>query len=323
MTYPANFIADCAAGTLPAVSWVLAPFLETEHPPTPLVWGEFAVGQALQALAANTDLWSKSVMFLTWDDSGGFFDHVPPPVPPPGTPGEFLTATPPVGGDGGIHGPIGLGFRVPALVISPFSRNPVAKSDPAWQPMVCSDLLDHTSPLRFLKSLFVSKGKAPAAVELPYDTTWRRAQAGGTGVGDLTTALNLAAVNATTPTLPYRSASDVAGALSKQECLTALGTEVPGVPVPGYPIPGTAALPTQDPGTARRPSGSVACTPAGSGPPPNLLGVVVGAVTNTVNVVAAAVHGLLGGAAGLGLWWSDRVDLNQPQASTGDLNPDD
>jgi phospholipase C len=63
----------------------------------------------------------KTALIVSYDENGGFFDHVPPPVPPPGTPGEYVTA--PLAGVSeaeGITGPIGLGFRVPCLVISPF-----------------------------------------------------------------------------------------------------------------------------------------------------------------------------------------------------------
>src|SRR5207253_171947 len=103
--------------------------------------------------------------------------HVPPPVAPPGTPGEYLAVPPAVGDDGGIAGPIGLGPRVPTLVISPWSRNTGARSDPGWRPLVCSDTLDHTSHMRFLERLFAAKG-APG-IALPNDTAWRQATPGG------------------------------------------------------------------------------------------------------------------------------------------------
>jgi phospholipase C len=83
----------------------------------------------LQALTSNSELWSKTAPFLMYDENDGWFDHVPPPTAPPGTAGEYLTATPSSvlepgysSQDLGIAGPIGLGVRVPCLFISPFSR---------------------------------------------------------------------------------------------------------------------------------------------------------------------------------------------------------
>ena len=63
---------------------------------------------------------------------------------PPGTPGEYLTVPDISNNSGGINGPIGLGFRVPLLVVSPFSRGG----------FLCSDVFDHTSLLRFLETRF-------------------------------------------------------------------------------------------------------------------------------------------------------------------------
>jgi len=75
--------------------------------------------EALDALTANKAVWEKSALFYTYDENGGFFDHVPPPTPPPGTAGEELVNDSALAG--GFKGPIGLGYRVPMLVISPFS----------------------------------------------------------------------------------------------------------------------------------------------------------------------------------------------------------
>src|SRR5207245_2216030 len=75
---------------------------------------------------ANSALCAKTVLFATYDENGGFFDHLAPVTAPPGTPDEYITAPavpdPTVVGTPPILGPIGLGFRVPMLVISPFSR---------------------------------------------------------------------------------------------------------------------------------------------------------------------------------------------------------
>jgi phospholipase C len=249
---PNDFALDCAANRLPAVSWINVQFLWTEHPPTPLGWGEFAVSQVLNALTSNRELWAKTALFVTWDDSGGFFDHAPPPVPPAGTSGEFLTAKPPVGGDGGILGPIGLGARVPMLVISPWSRNIGSRTDPRWQPLVASDTLDHTSMMRFLERWLAAKGVP--GIALPHDTAWRAAT-----VGDLTGAFSFASPNLTVPELP---ATSLVKPLTYPECDVAALTEFPGVDPPGtyHPQDSTRTPPTQEPAAGvRRPSGVSAC----------------------------------------------------------------
>src|SRR5437660_2584176 len=136
-TFPGDFQADVAAGTLPQVSWVLAPLVQTEHPPAAVTDGEKAAYDVFSALTSNPAVWAKSALFITYDENGGFFDHVPPPTAPAGTPGEYLTASPLPSEASGVAGPIGLGFRVPMLVVSPFSRGG----------LVCHDTFDHTSML--------------------------------------------------------------------------------------------------------------------------------------------------------------------------------
>lgn len=92
-TYPADFMADLAANRLPQVSWLLTGVTETEHPgiSTPNA-GEVAARQVVEALLSQPKVWARTALFITWDENGGFFDHVAPPTPPRGTKGEFLTA---------------------------------------------------------------------------------------------------------------------------------------------------------------------------------------------------------------------------------------
>ena len=225
--FPATFQTDCQSGKLPAVSWVIANQLASEHPPGPSVFGAEALDQVLQAVTGNAALWAKTAIFVTYDENGGFFDHVPPPFSPPNTPGEWVTAPPvpdpTVLGNPPINGPIGLGFRVPMLIVSPFSRGG----------FVCSDVFDHTSILRFLERRF--------GTPVPNLSAWRRA-----AVGDLTSALNFAAPNPALPTLP--PANTLQGK-SLQECVASLIGETP------YPTPNPQVAPTQASGTAPKPSG--------------------------------------------------------------------
>ncbi|HVV11693.1 phosphocholine-specific phospholipase C [Amycolatopsis sp.] len=168
----AEFIADCRAGTLPRVSFVVAPYAYCEHPRARPVDGARYVDTMLQALFANEKLWNSTAVFLNYDENDGFFDHVLPPVPAPGTPLEF------VGGR-----PIGFGPRVPMTVISPWSRG-------GW---VNSQVTDHTSVIRFLERW--------TGVREPNISPWRRAIA-----GDLTGAFDFREHDTKIPMLPDTAA---------------------------------------------------------------------------------------------------------------------
>jgi phospholipase C len=123
-TYPLHFAADVAADKLPQVSWVVPPLLECEHPALPVALGAVGIVNVLRILLSNPRVWEKTALIVSWDENGGFFDHVTPPTARPNTPGEYIAESivNNVSGSGGISGPIGLGYRVPCLVISPYSR---------------------------------------------------------------------------------------------------------------------------------------------------------------------------------------------------------
>jgi len=218
-TYPNDFLADLARGELPQVSWVVLGLGDSEHPTySSPQQGEAAARRLVQTLLAHPGVWKRCALFMTWDENGGFFDHVPPPTPPPGTRDEYLTAPRALlsaAGADGVRGPIGLGFRVGMLVVSPFSRGG----------LVCSDTFDHTSTLRFLETRF--------GAEVPHLSAWRRAH-----TGDLTSAFNFAAP-------PDRRPPTLAPAA--QTMCSAFTT--PPVTDEG--------IPQQEPGHRRRPSGIV------------------------------------------------------------------
>jgi phospholipase C len=179
-SYPNDFVADLISGELPQVSWINTSASETEHPGfSTAEVGELAVQKLLGKLLNHRRTWEKTALFVTWDENGGFFDHVPPPVAPSGTPGEYLTVPDVSGASGGVDGPIGLGFRVPLLIVSPFSRGG----------LLSSDMFDHTSILRFLETRF--------GAEVPNLSQWRRE-----ATGDLTSAFNFAAPDAGKPKIP-------------------------------------------------------------------------------------------------------------------------
>ena len=103
-TFPGSFQSDVKSGGLPSVSWILPPLAECEHPAAPPEWGEYLVQQILNILVSNPDVWAQTVFIVDYDENGGFFDHVAPPVPAAGTAGEYLTGTLPSSADG-IAGP--------------------------------------------------------------------------------------------------------------------------------------------------------------------------------------------------------------------------
>jgi phospholipase C len=226
--FPTDFVADATSGNLPQVSWIIPSVIDSDHPPSPALFGELTVSTVVSALSANPAAWAKTVLFITYDENGGFFDHVPPPTAPPGTAGEYLTVPPvpdpSLEGNPAITGPIGLGFRVPMIIVSPFTRGG----------LVSSDVFDHTSLLRFLETRF--------GAEVPNLSAWRRAN-----VGDMTTAFNFSKVDTSVPSLPTPS--------------TALGgtiTECAGNLVGFSPpqLPAQQAMPTQETGSPLRPNGS-------------------------------------------------------------------
>ncbi|HVX19703.1 MAG TPA: alkaline phosphatase family protein [Acidimicrobiales bacterium] len=231
-TVPAGQLAnrirhDVETGRLPQVSWIVGPKATTEHPDEMPAQGEDFIRQILEALTAKRSVWAKTLLILTYDENGGFFDHVPPPQPEPFTPGEYLTprglAMAPE--SFGIPGPIGLGPRVPTLLISPFTRGGY----------VCSKTFDHTSILRLLERRF--------GVEVPNLTEWRRDTC-----GDLTWAINFAGTPDTrVPTLPDTKARL---AEARAQCAKLPPAAPPAL---GEHVP----LPRQEPGRRPRPSGPV------------------------------------------------------------------
>ena len=249
--YPAEFAADVRAGTLPSVSWILPPAPCCEHPATPPAYGEYLVSEILQILVSNPDVWAQTVFLVVYDENGGFFDHVAPPTPgstvtsladlPSGSgpggylDGEYVTVVNPTNAAGGppsdwsnVLGPVGLGFRVPALVISPFSAGG----------FVSHDTFDHISTLKLIESIFLQPGTllGPSGLHI---SPWRY-----NNVGDLTSALPvLTAAVAAVPPLPATSMADPDTA--EQSLLNSLaGTVDYGQ---AYPVPASnAPLPAQD-----------------------------------------------------------------------------
>jgi len=189
-----SFADDVRNDRLPQVSWICAPNDYTEHSPNSPNAGENLTARLLAALVANPVVWSKTVFLLTYDENDGFFDHVPPhQAPINGTLGK--ATLPSLGAyETYQNEPVGLGPRVPMMVISPWTKGG----------RVCSQLFDHTSKLRFLEEWLVVKGKARAGVTCDLISPWRRAIC-----GDLTSAFNFTDPDATWPSSVPATASYV------------------------------------------------------------------------------------------------------------------
>jgi phospholipase C len=221
---------DVIHDRLPQVSWIVAPYRYSEHPTSSPADGAFYIRRVLDALTLNPKVWSRTVLFLNYDENDGFFDHVVPPAPPlhseengqgrvsddllagladeivdldahPRLPSPIVAGSDPLG-----RQPVGLGNRVPMIVVSPWTRG-------GW---VCSETFDHTSVLRFLEKRF--------GIEEPNISAWRRSVC-----GDLTSAFDFTGkADIGMPALPVPAGSQGKAAI-----------DVPRSPVMPVPEPGT------------------------------------------------------------------------------------
>ncbi|MBO0836889.1 MAG: DUF756 domain-containing protein, partial [Actinobacteria bacterium] len=201
-----DFIADCAAGLLPEISYVVAPAWWSEHPGSTPNWGAVYVNRVIQALHDNPDLWNSTLLILNYDENngGGFYDHVLRPVPEPGTPGEGAPRLNP-----------GLGSRVPLVLISPWTRG-------GW---VAKETFDHTSVIQFMEVFTTSLGKPAICPDI---SAWRRSIC-----GDLTSAIDFSSFDNSLPELP-----DPAG-------LLAVVAQDAALPSPPEPAAGQQTVPVQ------------------------------------------------------------------------------
>jgi phospholipase C len=180
-----DFRDDVRRGRLPKVSWIVAPEAYCEHPNWEPDFGSWYVSQVIDILASNPEVWSKMALFIMYDEEGGFFDHLVPPTPPQSR-AQGLSTVPTTneifpGDDRFSAGPVGLGMRVPMIIVSPWTRG-------GW---VNSQLFDHTSMIRFLETRFAHGRSDLLESNI---TPWRRAV-----VGDLTSAFDFRSPNRSWP----------------------------------------------------------------------------------------------------------------------------
>jgi phospholipase C len=218
---PGQFEYDAMHDRLPTVSWILPTSYQSEHPDYMPAAGADFVASKIAAIAANPDVFAKTVFILNYDENDGFFDHVAPPTAPVGTADEYIT-------DDKVSEPIGLGIRVPCVIVSPWTVGG----------FVCHDTFDHTSVLQFLETV--------TGVVNPNITAWRRQVS-----GDLTSALGA---------IPSRRFPRLPSTTRELERAERAALEFPLPPIPGadqsFPVVGRGTKPV------RGASGSAAKTSA-------------------------------------------------------------
>lgn len=177
-----QFREDVNAGKLPTVSWIVPPERFSDHPSSPW-YGAWYVSEVFDILTQNPQVWKKTIFILCYDENDGYFDHVPPFMPPhpdrpdtgkvsvgidttleqvsPGQEKAFQKYHP-----GAYDDPIGLGYRVPLLIASPWTRGGY----------VCSQVFDHTSILQLLEK-FLSH-RTGQSIRENNISSWRRAVCG-------------------------------------------------------------------------------------------------------------------------------------------------
>jgi phospholipase C len=132
-----KFFDDAAAGTLPTVTYIDPAFgYNDDHPPVHPILGQELIASVYTALAKSPQ-WKNCLLVITYDEHGGYFDHVPPPTTADDTLEKF-----------GVDGFQQLGFRVPAIIVGPYVK----------ESYISSVQYDHTSALKHLQNTF---GLAP------------------------------------------------------------------------------------------------------------------------------------------------------------------
>ncbi len=176
-----QFRQDADNDKLPAVSWIVGPENFSDHPGAPW-YGAWYVSEVMDILTKRPELWKKTIFILCYDENDGYFDHLPPfvaPNPQDKSTGfvsasidastEFVTLEQDMTKYEQKHAresSIGLGYRVPLIIASPWSRGGA----------VCSQVFDHTSIIQFVEK-FLSE-KFNKKIEEPNISPWRRAVCG-------------------------------------------------------------------------------------------------------------------------------------------------
>jgi phospholipase C len=198
-----DFESDARNDRLPQVSWLVAPTAQSEHPDSSPAAGAEYIAQKLDAIASNPEVWAKTAFILCYDENDGLFDHVVPPTPPAGTADEFASGL-----------PVGLGFRTPTTIVSPWTAGG----------FVNSDVFDHTSLIRLIEARF--------GVFEPNISAWRRQTC-----GDLTSVFRFSS-----PARPFPGSNRQLRLAAAGAALLTAQQEVndnpqPAIPAVNQPLP--------------------------------------------------------------------------------------
>ncbi len=201
-----QFRKDVEEKKLPLVSWLVAPEHFSDHPGSPW-YGAWYISEVLNILTKDPETWKKTIFIINYDENDGYFDHVLPFAPPmnPSQPVDMngkegveyvdqsqeYMSNPSLKNYEKIEGTVGLGYRVPMIIASPWTKGG----------FVNSEVSDHTSVLQFLEKFIMKKFKKDVHVDNISD--WRRAVC-----GDLTSAFNSTSVKA--PQMDYLNQKEYA-----------------------------------------------------------------------------------------------------------------
>ncbi|KIJ53598.1 hypothetical protein M422DRAFT_241835 [Sphaerobolus stellatus SS14] len=204
------FTDAAAAGTLPDVSYIVGPEELSEHPPwTPHDGGWFQ--QQIVNAVINSPVYNSTVLLISYDETGGWGDHVLPTFAPPNTPGEWMTN--PFNTSQTVFA--GPGFRLPFTAISPWSRGG----------HVFTAYSDHSSQIKFMEQWLAAKGKSVVTDQL---NGWRRDH-----MSDLTQMFDFAHPDFSLPDLPVPPAP----LMNAQGQFTGVATCQAEFPNPQPPVP--------------------------------------------------------------------------------------
>ena len=176
-----KFVSDAKAGTLPAVSYIVGPQALSEHPaagPTDGAWLQRKIVEAV----VNGANWDKTALFISYDETGGWADHVMAPHPPQSEGGEWFSVNPYSPNDG--PAPAGPGFRLPFTIVSPWTR----------KGGVFTEWSAHESQILFLEQWAAAQGKGFTTQEM---NPWRRRE-----LSNLVRAFDFSAKDVSVPDLP-------------------------------------------------------------------------------------------------------------------------
>lgn len=174
---------DVTNGKLPAISWLVPPCNYSDHPGAPW-YGAWYLSEVFEILTSNPEIWKKTIFIVNYDENDGYFDHFPPFVPPNPYIKNGGKASAGITTDYEfVHqqqqwlqqannkkneptGPVGLGFRVPMLIASPWTRGGY----------VCSQVFDLTSPIQFIEHW--AQEKLSKKIKVAAISEWRRTISG-------------------------------------------------------------------------------------------------------------------------------------------------